>query len=99
MPVPFLGRLNVTEYAALVGSFLLVGLEAFVRIFTLALPPWLLELCYRISRRLFNKLTSPAQKRAERRRRCKYPALAPRQREKERERWRDESLPQWDTDT
>ncbi|KAL2180917.1 Alpha/Beta hydrolase protein, partial [Thermothelomyces heterothallicus CBS 202.75] len=69
MPVPFLGRLNVTEYAALVGSFLLVGLEAFVRIFTLALPPWLLDLCYRISRRLFNKLTSPAQKRAGRRRR------------------------------
>ncbi|KAL2161341.1 hypothetical protein VTH06DRAFT_8563 [Thermothelomyces fergusii] len=69
MPVPFLGRLNVTEYAALVGSFLLVGLEAFVRIFTLALPPWLLELCYRISRRLFNRLASPAQKRAERRKR------------------------------
>ncbi|KAL2137912.1 hypothetical protein VTI28DRAFT_7848 [Corynascus sepedonium] len=68
MPVPFLGRLNVTEYVALVGSFLLVGLEAFVRIFTLALPASLLDLCYRVSRRLFNKLTSPAQKRAERRR-------------------------------
>ncbi|KAK4246668.1 Alpha/Beta hydrolase protein [Corynascus novoguineensis] len=69
MPVPFLGRLNVIEYVALVGSFLLVGLEAFVRIFTLALPASLLDLCYRVSRRLFNRLTSPAQKRAERRRR------------------------------
>ncbi|KXX75348.1 Sterol esterase TGL1, partial [Madurella mycetomatis] len=68
MPVPFLGRLNVTEYTALVGSFFLVGLEAFIRIFTLALPPWLLELFYGISRRLFNRLTTPAQKRAERRR-------------------------------
>ncbi|KAK4042148.1 triacylglycerol lipase [Parachaetomium inaequale] len=68
MPVPFLGRLNITEYAALVGSFLLVGLEAFIRIFTLALPSSLLELCYAISRRLFNRLASPAQKRAERRR-------------------------------
>ncbi|KAK3298388.1 Alpha/Beta hydrolase protein, partial [Chaetomium fimeti] len=68
MPVPFLGRLNITEYVALVGSFLLVGLEAFVRIFTLALPSSLLELCYGVSRRLFNRLASPAQKRAERRR-------------------------------
>ncbi|KAK0628645.1 Alpha/Beta hydrolase protein [Bombardia bombarda] len=38
MPVPFLGRLNITEYAALVGSFLLVGLEAIIRVLTLALP-------------------------------------------------------------
>ncbi|KAJ4298619.1 cholesterol esterase [Collariella sp. IMI 366227] len=38
MPVPFLGRLNVTEYVALIGSFLLVGLEAFIRLFTLLLP-------------------------------------------------------------
>ncbi|KAK4152357.1 Alpha/Beta hydrolase protein [Chaetomidium leptoderma] len=68
MPVPFLGRLNIVEYAALVGSFLLVGLEAFIRIFTLALPTTLLELFYGISRRLFNRLASPAQKRAERRR-------------------------------
>ncbi|KAH6628502.1 Alpha/Beta hydrolase protein [Chaetomium tenue] len=68
MPVPFLGRLNITEYVALVGSFLLVGLEAFIRIFTLALPSSLLELCYGVSRRLFNRLASPAQKRAERRR-------------------------------
>ncbi|KAK4102184.1 alpha/beta-hydrolase [Parathielavia hyrcaniae] len=68
MPVPFLGRLNITEYAALVGSFLLVGLEAFIRVFTLALPSSLLDICYGISRRLFNRLTSPAQKRAERRR-------------------------------
>ncbi|CAP68112.1 uncharacterized protein PODANS_1_19760, partial [Podospora anserina S mat+] len=72
---PFWGALthglfgrNSTEYAALVGSFLLVGLEAFIRIFTLALPPSLLQLCYGISRRLFNRWTSPAQKRAEQRR-------------------------------
>ncbi|KAI1080160.1 alpha/beta-hydrolase [Whalleya microplaca] len=68
MPLPFLGRLNITEYAALVGSFFLVGLEAIIRILTLALPSSLLNLCYRASRRLFNSLTTPAQKRAERRR-------------------------------
>lgn len=68
MPVPFLGRLNLTEYVALVGSFILVGLEALIRVLTLALPSSLLTLFYGISRRLFNRLTSPAQKRAEERR-------------------------------
>ncbi|KAK3330908.1 Alpha/Beta hydrolase protein [Apodospora peruviana] len=68
MPVPFLGRLNITEYVALVGSFLLVGLEAIIRVLTLALPPSLIDVFYAISRRLFNRLRSPAQKRAEERR-------------------------------
>ncbi|KAI0600591.1 Alpha/Beta hydrolase protein [Biscogniauxia sp. FL1348] len=68
MPLPFLGRLNIAEYVALVGSFFLVGLEAIIRILTLALPSTLLDLFYRASRRLFNTLTSPAQKRAEERR-------------------------------
>ncbi|KAI1771702.1 alpha/beta-hydrolase [Hypoxylon cercidicola] len=68
MPLPFLGRLNIVEYVALIGSFFLVGLEAIIRILTLALPPPLLNLLYRASRRLFNRLTSPAQKKAEQRR-------------------------------
>ncbi|KAI2634753.1 alpha/beta-hydrolase [Hypomontagnella submonticulosa] len=68
MPLPFLGRLDIAEYVALVGSFFLVGLEALVRVLTLALPKSLLNLFYRASRRLFNRLTSPAQKRAEQRR-------------------------------
>ncbi|EQL03341.1 triglyceride lipase-cholesterol esterase [Ophiocordyceps sinensis CO18] len=38
MPVPLLGRLHPAEYLALVASFLLVGLEAIIRVFTLALP-------------------------------------------------------------
>ncbi|KAH8662334.1 Alpha/Beta hydrolase protein [Xylariales sp. PMI_506] len=67
MPVPFIGRLNPAEYIALVGSFLLVGLEAIIRILTLALPTSLLDLLYAASRRLFNRLTSPAQKRAQER--------------------------------
>ncbi|KAJ9155634.1 Ab-hydrolase associated lipase region [Pleurostoma richardsiae] len=68
MPVPFLGRLNIIEYVALVGSFLLVGFEAVIRILTLALPSSLITLFYRASRRLFNRLASPAAKRAEERR-------------------------------
>ncbi|KAH6665123.1 Alpha/Beta hydrolase protein, partial [Halenospora varia] len=63
-PIPFLGRLNLAEYAALVGSFFLVGLEAFIRILTLALPTSIISLFYRASRRLFNRFTSPADKKA-----------------------------------
>ncbi|KAF4632101.1 hypothetical protein G7Y89_g6033 [Cudoniella acicularis] len=63
-PIPFLGRLNLAEYAALVGSFIIVGLEAFIRILTLALPAPLISLFYRASRRLFNRFTSPASKKA-----------------------------------
>ncbi|OTA61508.1 alpha/beta-hydrolase [Hypoxylon sp. EC38] len=68
MPLPFLGRLDIAEYFALIGSFFLVGLEALIRVLTLALPSSLLNLFYRASRRLFNRLTTPAQKRAEQRR-------------------------------
>lgn len=77
-----------TEYIALVGSFLLVGLEAIIRILTLALrehrrcllrqgdtwltatAPFLVNLCYRASRRIFHKFSSPAQKKAENRKKC-----------------------------
>ncbi|KAF4984407.1 hypothetical protein FZEAL_369 [Fusarium zealandicum] len=68
MAIPFIGRLRPYEYFALVGSFLLVGLEAVIRVFTLALPPFLVQLFYRASRRLFNKFSAPARQRAENRR-------------------------------
>lgn len=67
MPVPFIGRLHIIEYIGLVFSFLLVALEGIVRILTLALPTPLLNLFYRASRRLFNRFITPAQKRAEER--------------------------------
>ncbi|KAF6818295.1 triacylglycerol lipase [Colletotrichum sojae] len=67
MPIPFIGRLNIVEYVALVGSFLLVGLEAIIRVLTLALPSPLISLFYRASRRLFNRFSTPAHKRAEQR--------------------------------
>ncbi|KAF9879446.1 ab-hydrolase associated lipase region [Colletotrichum karsti] len=67
MPIPFIGRLNIVEYVALVGSFLLVGLEAIIRVLTLALPSPLIALFYRASRRLFNRFSTPAHKRAEER--------------------------------
>jgi len=64
-PIPFIGRLNLSEYVALVSSFILVGLEALIRILTLALPSTVIKLCYRASRRLFNRFTSPAEKKSE----------------------------------
>ncbi|KAH9235150.1 hypothetical protein K456DRAFT_1749022 [Colletotrichum gloeosporioides 23] len=67
MPIPFIGRLNIVEYVALVGSFLLVGLEAIIRVLTLALPSPLISLFYVASRRLFNQFSTPAHKRAEQR--------------------------------
>ncbi|RDW62299.1 alpha hydrolase-10 [Coleophoma cylindrospora] len=64
-PIPFIGRLNLSEYIALVGSFFLVGLEAIIRILTLALPSTIIQLFYRASRQLFNRLISPAAKKSE----------------------------------
>lgn len=65
MYLPFIGRLCPSEYLALVSSFFLVGLEAIIRVLTLALPSTIIKLCYRGSRRLFNRFTSPAAKRSE----------------------------------
>lgn len=73
--------MNRSEYIALVGSFILVGLEALIRILTLALRMYYLDpyralfnhyaastvisLCYRASRRLFNRFISPTAKTSE----------------------------------
>ncbi|KAJ8123519.1 hypothetical protein O1611_g9569 [Lasiodiplodia mahajangana] len=65
MAVPFIGRLNPIEYAALIGSFLFIALEAIIRVLTLALPTSLIELFTDASKRIFNSVASPAQKRAE----------------------------------
>ncbi|KAL7812358.1 Alpha/Beta hydrolase protein [Trichoderma aethiopicum] len=65
MPLPFIGRLHATEYISIVASFFLVGLEVIIRVLTLALPSFLVEFFYRASRRLFNVFSSPAQKKAE----------------------------------
>ncbi|KAI0440306.1 Alpha/Beta hydrolase protein [Xylaria telfairii] len=67
MAVPFIGRLNPTEYVALIASFLFVAFEAIIRILTLALPTSLVNLFTDASRRIFNSVTSPAHKRAEER--------------------------------
>ncbi|KAF2139068.1 uncharacterized protein K452DRAFT_195093, partial [Aplosporella prunicola CBS 121167] len=60
--IPFVGRLRPWEYFYLVSSFLLIALESFVRIVTLALPGPIIHLFYRASRRSFNYLSSPQGK-------------------------------------
>ena len=62
--VPFIGRLRQREYLALFGSFILVVFEAFIRIITLALPQPIIRFCYKVSRSLFNRLSSTSSKQA-----------------------------------
>jgi len=64
MYIPFIGRLNLSEYLALFSSFFLVGLEALIRILTLALPSTIISLFYRASRRVFNRYTTAAAKKS-----------------------------------
>ncbi|KAJ4406626.1 cholesterol esterase [Gnomoniopsis sp. IMI 355080] len=64
MPVPFLGRLDITEYVAVSLSFIFVVLESVIRVLTLALPSPLINLFYRASRRLFNRWRSDKEKKA-----------------------------------
>ncbi len=57
--MPVVGRLHGREYIALLGSFVLIGLELLVRMVTLALPAPIITFCYNGSRQLFNLLSSP----------------------------------------
>ena len=62
--VPFIGRLFLWEYLALVTSFLLLALEVIVRTITLLLPGPIIRFFYRISRNAFNSLSSPHSRRS-----------------------------------
>ncbi|KAF2014461.1 alpha/beta-hydrolase [Aaosphaeria arxii CBS 175.79] len=61
--IPFLSRLHLREYLALILSLLLVILESFISIITLALPTPIINFLYRVTRRLFNHLSSPTSRR------------------------------------
>ncbi|CAO2654078.1 Nn.00g108110.m01.CDS01 [Neocucurbitaria sp. VM-36] len=62
--IPFLSRLHIREYFALVLSIFLIALESFIAVITLALPTPIINFCYRLTRRLFNHLSSPSSKRS-----------------------------------
>ncbi|KAI9681900.1 MAG: cholesterol esterase [Bathelium mastoideum] len=61
--IPFIGRLALQQYAALLGSLVLILLESIVRIITLALPGPVIRFFYEGSRSAFNYLSSPQGRR------------------------------------
>jgi len=74
--IPFLGRLHLREYFALVLSILLIALESVIAVITLALPTPIINACYRITRRLFNQLSSPSSRRSRNRKKDVWTAIA-----------------------
>jgi lysosomal acid lipase/cholesteryl ester hydrolase len=74
--IPFLSRLHLREYLALVLSIILIALESFIAVITLALPTPIINLCYRATRRLFNKLSSPSSQRARESKRGVWSSIA-----------------------
>lgn len=61
--IPFLGRLRIQEYIVLVLSIFLIALESLVALITVAIPTPIINVFYRITRRLFNHLSSPNSRR------------------------------------
>lgn len=61
--IPFLSRLHIREYFALLLSIVLIALESFIAVITIALPTPIINFCYRVTRRLFNHLSSPSSRR------------------------------------
>jgi lysosomal acid lipase/cholesteryl ester hydrolase len=74
--IPFLSRLHIREYVALVLSIILIGLESLIAVITLALPTPIINLCYRLTRRIWNQLSSPSSKRSRQRKKGVWSAIA-----------------------
>jgi len=74
--IPFLSRLHIREYFALLLSFVLILLESLISVITLALPTPIISFCYRITRRLFNSLSSPSSRHNREKRKGVWSAIA-----------------------
>ncbi|KAF2732363.1 alpha/beta-hydrolase [Polyplosphaeria fusca] len=74
--IPFLSRLHLRQYFALIISVILIILESFIAIITLALPTPIINVCYRITRRLFNYLSSPASRRTRQKKKGVWSTIA-----------------------
>ncbi|KAG9942928.1 alpha/beta-hydrolase, partial [Aureobasidium melanogenum] len=68
--IPFIGRLYLQEYLALLGSFILIGLEIIIRGITLALPGPIIRFFYNCSRRIFNQLSGAQGRRSRNRKKA-----------------------------
>ena len=74
--IPFLSRLHIREYFALLLSINLIILESFIAVITLALPTPIINVCYRLTRRLFNHLSSPSSKRSRQKKKAVWGSIA-----------------------
>lgn len=74
--IPFLSRLHLREYLALFLSVSLIVFESFIAVITLALPTPVINLCYRLTRRLFNHLSSPSSKRVRQKKKGVWSSIA-----------------------
>ncbi|KAI5209612.1 alpha/beta-hydrolase [Aureobasidium subglaciale] len=68
--IPFIGRLHLQEYLALLGSFVLIGLEVIIRGITLALPGPIIRFFYNLSRKIFNSLSGAQGRRSRNRKKA-----------------------------
>ena len=69
-------KMDRREYLALLGSFILVALEILVRIITLGLPQPIIKFCYKVSKNLFNRLSSPRSIHARSQQKHTYTSIA-----------------------
>ncbi|KAH7112806.1 Alpha/Beta hydrolase protein [Dendryphion nanum] len=74
--IPFLSRLHLREYFALLISIVLIVLESIISVITIALPTPIINLCFRVTRRLFNHLSSPTSKRNRQKRKGVWSSIA-----------------------
>lgn len=74
--IPFLSRLHIREYFALLLSIVLIVLESTISVITLALPSPIINFCYRITRRLFNHLSSPSARHSREKNKAVWSSIA-----------------------
>jgi len=74
--IPFLSRLHIREYIALALSIVLIALESLIAVITVALPTPIINFCYRITRRLFNHLSSPSSRRVRQKKKGVWSTIA-----------------------
>lgn len=74
--IPFLGRLRIQEYFVLVLSIFLIALESLVALITVAIPTPIINVFYRITRRLFNHLSSPNSRRSRQKKKGVWSSIA-----------------------
>jgi lysosomal acid lipase/cholesteryl ester hydrolase len=74
--IPFLSRLHIWEYFSLMLSVLLIALESLIAVITIALPTPIINVCYRITRSIWNKLSSPTSRRNRQKKKAVWSAIA-----------------------